>query len=45
MVHVDCSHLDPSASEVFGRGSRRGLLYWLGNGTLLLNNVSEVRIN
>lgn len=43
MVQIDCSRLDPSASEVFGRGRRRGLLHWVGNGTLLLKNVSDVR--
>ena len=42
-VRVDCDRLDADASDVFGRGRRRGLLYWLGNGTLLLNNLNEVR--
>ncbi len=40
-VRVECDRLDADASDVFGRGRRRGLLYWLGDGTLLLNNLNE----
>ena len=43
-VRVDCDRLDADASDVFGRGRRRGLLYWLRDGTLLLNNLNEVRL-
>ena len=42
-VRVDCDRLDADASDVFGRGRRRGLLYWLGDGALLLNNLNEAR--
>lgn len=42
-MRVDCDRLDVDASDVFGRGRRRGLLYWLRDGTLLLNNLNEVR--
>ena len=39
---VDCSRLDRDAVEVFGRGSKEGLLELLGSGTLLLSNVHQV---
>ena len=42
MARVDCSRLDSYASEIFGRGRRKGLLHWLGNGTLLLNDIALV---
>jgi transcriptional regulator with AAA-type ATPase domain/NAD-dependent dihydropyrimidine dehydrogenase PreA subunit len=41
LIKVDCKTL--RAADLFGRGiSRPGLLDWLGNGTLLLNNVQDL---
>jgi hypothetical protein len=43
MARVDCERAgDGLAAELFGAGSRQGLLAWLGAGTLLLNNVHRV---
>ena len=39
---VDCSRLDGDAVEVFGRGSKKGLLELIGSGTLLLSNAHQV---
>ena len=41
---MPCCHrrLDDEASELFGSGKRRGVLYWMPpEGTLLLNNVHK----
>ena len=43
MAQINCNRLDSDASEIFGRGKRRGILYWLGKGSLLLNDVAQVR--
>ncbi|MEL7503538.1 MAG: cyclic nucleotide-binding domain-containing protein [Cyanobacteria bacterium J06554_6] len=41
LIKVDCETL--RATDLFGRGdSRPGLLDWLGNGTLLLNNIHDL---
>jgi transcriptional regulator with AAA-type ATPase domain/NAD-dependent dihydropyrimidine dehydrogenase PreA subunit len=41
MIKVNCETLQ--ATELFGRsGSKPGLLDWLGQGTLLLNNVQDL---
>ncbi|MBX2865765.1 MAG: cyclic nucleotide-binding domain-containing protein [Leptolyngbyaceae cyanobacterium MAG.088] len=41
MIKVNCKTL--RAVDLFGRGdSRPGLLDWLGNGTLLLNNIQDL---
>lgn len=29
-------------TELFGRGNREGLLHWLRDGTLVINNVHKV---
>ncbi|EIE23428.1 hypothetical protein COCSUDRAFT_53335 [Coccomyxa subellipsoidea C-169] len=43
MARVDCERAgDGLAADLFGAGSRPGLLEWLGAGTLLLNNVHRV---
>jgi transcriptional regulator with AAA-type ATPase domain len=43
MIKIDCDTLQTSGSELFGRvGGKPGLLEWLGEGTLLLNNVQEL---
>ena len=39
LIALDCDRLDSEGAVLFGRGNRRGLLAWLGEGTLLLNNV------
>jgi transcriptional regulator with AAA-type ATPase domain len=42
-VRLDCNRLGRSAVELFGRSNKRGVLHWLGDGTLLLDNVHQVR--
>ena len=44
IVRFDCSKLDSYGSQLFGRGSKQGLLHWVGQGTLLLTNVHKVRL-
>jgi hypothetical protein len=41
-TQVDCLEMDPYMTELFGRGSREGLLHWLRDGTLVINNVHKV---
>lgn len=42
-VMLDCGQLSADASELFGRGERKGLLYWLPEeATLILKNVHKV---
>ena len=38
----DCAKLDSYGSQLFGRGSKQGLLHWAGEGTLLLTNLHKV---
>jgi transcriptional regulator with AAA-type ATPase domain/NAD-dependent dihydropyrimidine dehydrogenase PreA subunit len=43
MIKVNCNVLSASGVELFGRvGGKIGLLEWLGDGTLLLNNVQDL---
>lgn len=43
MIKLNCNTLQASGSELFGRaGGKPGLLEWLGQGTLLLNNIQEL---
>lgn len=43
MIRIDCDTLQPNGADLFGRvGGKLGLLDWLGNGTLLLNNIQEL---
>ncbi len=43
MIKINCDTLQASGAELFGRaGGKPSLLEWLGNGTLLLNNVQEL---
>ncbi len=43
MIKINCDTLQASGSELFGRvGGKPGLIEWLGEGTLLLNNVQEL---
>ena len=42
LASIDCSRLDADASELFGRGARKGLLQWLpAQGTIILTNVHK----
>ncbi len=43
IIQVDCSTLQASGAELFGRsGGKTGLIEWLGEGTLVLNNGQEL---
>ncbi|MBW4576505.1 MAG: sigma 54-interacting transcriptional regulator [Aphanothece sp. CMT-3BRIN-NPC111] len=43
IIKVDCSTLQTSGADLFGRASGKpGLLEWLGEGTLLLNNIEKL---
>jgi transcriptional regulator with AAA-type ATPase domain/NAD-dependent dihydropyrimidine dehydrogenase PreA subunit len=43
MVQINCSTLQASGAELFGRGGGKpGLLEAIGSGTLLLNNIQEL---
>jgi polyferredoxin len=43
IIRVDCSKIQASGAELFGRaGGKPGLLEALGEGTLLLNNPNEL---
>ncbi|MEB3830976.1 sigma 54-interacting transcriptional regulator [Phormidium sp. CCY1219] len=43
IVKIDCGILQTSGAELFGRaGGKPGLLEWLGEGTLVLNNIEEL---
>jgi len=39
---VDCSRLDQHAAQVFGFGSKKGLLEIMQDGSLILTNVHRV---
>lgn len=42
IIKVDCSLLQVSGADLFGRaGGKPGLITWLGEGTLILNNIQE----
>ncbi len=40
MIRIDCQSL--RLQDLFGRGEQPGLLEWLGEGTLLLNNLQDL---
>ena len=43
MIKINCDVLQANGAELFGRsGGKAGLLEWIGNGTLLLNNVQDL---
>lgn len=43
IVKIDCGILQKGGAELFGRaGGKPGLLEWLGEGTLVLNNIDEL---
>ncbi|MBW4490056.1 MAG: sigma 54-interacting transcriptional regulator [Trichocoleus desertorum ATA4-8-CV12] len=43
MIKINCNTLQASGAELFGRvGGKPGLLEWIGQGTLLLNNIQEL---
>jgi transcriptional regulator with AAA-type ATPase domain/NAD-dependent dihydropyrimidine dehydrogenase PreA subunit len=44
IIKVDCSTVQASGAELFGRaGGKPGLIEALGEGTLILNNIQELR--
>jgi transcriptional regulator with AAA-type ATPase domain/NAD-dependent dihydropyrimidine dehydrogenase PreA subunit len=43
IIKVNCGILQTSGADLFGRaGGKPGLLEWLGEGTLVLNNIQEL---
>lgn len=43
IIKVDCGILQSSGADLFGRASGKpGLIEWLGEGTLVLNNIHEL---
>ncbi len=43
IIKINCGILQTSGAELFGRaGGKSGLLEWLGEGTLILNNIQEI---
>ncbi len=43
VIQLNCAALQPSGADLFGRrGGKRGLIAWLGEGTLILNNVHDL---
>ncbi|HEY9694397.1 MAG TPA: sigma 54-interacting transcriptional regulator [Oculatellaceae cyanobacterium] len=43
IIKLNCSALQTSGADLFGRANGKpGLLEWLGEGTLLLNNIQEL---
>ncbi|MBV5262163.1 4Fe-4S binding protein [Synechococcus moorigangaii CMS01] len=43
IIKIDCSILQKSGAELFGRtDGKKGLLAWLGEGTLILNKIEEL---
>ncbi|HEY9747516.1 MAG TPA: sigma 54-interacting transcriptional regulator, partial [Allocoleopsis sp.] len=43
LIKLNCNTLQASGAELFGRaGGKPGLLEWIGQGTLLLNNLQEL---
>ncbi|HEY9647312.1 MAG TPA: sigma 54-interacting transcriptional regulator, partial [Chroococcidiopsis sp.] len=43
LIKVNCDTLQANGAELFGRaGGKPGLLEWLGQGTLMLNNVQDL---
>lgn len=42
LIKINCDTLSPNGVELFGRaGGKPGLLEWLGQGSLMLNNVQD----
>jgi len=42
IIKINCGILQTSGADLFGRaGGKAGLLEWLGEGTLILNNIQE----
>jgi transcriptional regulator with AAA-type ATPase domain/NAD-dependent dihydropyrimidine dehydrogenase PreA subunit len=43
LIKINCETLQPSGADLFGRvGGKAGLLDWLGEGTLMLNNAQDL---
>lgn len=46
MISIDCSKIQESGAELFGRqGGKPGLLEWVGTGTVLFNNAQDLPKN
>lgn len=43
LVQIDCATKSGESllAELFGRGSKEGLLHWVGEGSIMLNNVHK----
>jgi hypothetical protein len=42
VARVDASTLDPQGSLLFGTADHKGLLHWIGHGTLILKDIDLV---
>ncbi|MBW4517674.1 MAG: sigma 54-interacting transcriptional regulator [Timaviella obliquedivisa GSE-PSE-MK23-08B] len=42
LIKVNCSTLQANGVELFGRGTKPGLLEWIGHGTVMLNNLEDL---
>lgn len=43
MIKLNCDTIQASGADLFGRaGGKPGLIEWVGEGTLLLNNIQEL---
>ncbi|MBW4697992.1 MAG: sigma 54-interacting transcriptional regulator [Aphanocapsa lilacina HA4352-LM1] len=43
IIQVNCATVQPGGADLFGRaGGRPGLIEWLGEGTLVLNNIQDL---
>jgi transcriptional regulator with AAA-type ATPase domain/NAD-dependent dihydropyrimidine dehydrogenase PreA subunit len=43
LIQINCDTVQASGTDVFGRsGGKRGLLDWIGSGTVIFNNVQEL---
>jgi transcriptional regulator with AAA-type ATPase domain/NAD-dependent dihydropyrimidine dehydrogenase PreA subunit len=43
LIRINCNVLQLSGVELFGRvGGKTGLLEWIGNGSIILNNLEEI---
>jgi transcriptional regulator with AAA-type ATPase domain/NAD-dependent dihydropyrimidine dehydrogenase PreA subunit len=46
LIKINCDTLQANGAELFGRaGGKPGLLEWLGQGTLMLNNIQDLPKN
>jgi transcriptional regulator with AAA-type ATPase domain/NAD-dependent dihydropyrimidine dehydrogenase PreA subunit len=45
LIKLNCDTIQPTGVELFGRRNRPGLLEWLGEGSLMLNNLQDLPQN